>query len=45
MSMSGTAWLVLAVTSGVVIAMAWVSRERAIHRRRRRRSTEEETRE
>jgi hypothetical protein len=43
--MSDTAWLVLAVAAGVVLATAWVSRERAIHRRRRQRSSGEERRE
>jgi hypothetical protein len=45
MTMSDAAWLALAVTSGVLIAAAWVSRERVIHRRRRQRSTGEEKRE
>ncbi|MGH7305427.1 MAG: hypothetical protein ACRELZ_19250 [Candidatus Rokuibacteriota bacterium] len=35
MAMSDTAWLFLAVAVGMVVAAAWVSRERAIHRRRR----------
>jgi hypothetical protein len=45
MTMRDTAWLVLAVAAGVLIAVAWVSRERAIHRRRRQRSNGEERRE
>ncbi len=45
MTMSDAAWLALAVTSGVLIAAACVSRERAIHRRRRQRFTGEEKRE
>ena len=45
MTMTDTAWLILAVAVGMLLAAAWVSRERAIHRRRRRRSGEKETRE
>lgn len=45
MTMSDAGWLALAVASGVLIAAAWVSRERAIHRRRRQRFTGEEKRE
>jgi hypothetical protein len=44
MTISDTAWLVVAVTVGMLVAVAWVSRERAIHRRRQR-PKEEETRE
>jgi len=43
--LSDAGWLALAVASGVLIAAAWVSRERAIHRRRRQRFTGEEKRE
>ena len=43
MTMSDAAWLIVAVAAGLLLAAAWVSRERAIHRRRRR-SAEEETR-
>jgi hypothetical protein len=45
MTMRDAAWLALAVTSGVVIAAAWVWRERTIHRRRRQRFAGEEKRE
>jgi hypothetical protein len=41
-AVTDTAWLILAVAAGALIAAAWVVRERAIHRRRRRRSEEEE---
>jgi hypothetical protein len=41
MAMGDAGWLVLAVVAGVMLAVAWVSRERAIHRRRRRRDREE----
>jgi hypothetical protein len=44
MALSDTAWLVLAIAVGILVGVAWVSRERAIHRRRRR-SRGEETRE
>lgn len=44
MTMSDTAWLVVAVAVGMLVALGWVSRERAIHRRRRR-SNGEETKE
>jgi len=44
MTMSDAAWLIVAVAAGLLLAVVWVSRERAIHRRRRR-SAEEETRE
>ena len=43
MTMSDAAWLIVAVAAGLLLAVVWVSRERAIHRRRRR-SAEEETR-
>jgi hypothetical protein len=43
MTMSDTVWLVVAVTVGMLVAVAWVSRERAIHRRRERRQEEETT--
>ena len=43
MTMGDAAWLVLAVVAGVLLAVTWVSREWAIHRRRRR-SNREETR-
>jgi hypothetical protein len=42
---SDIAWLALAAAAGVVLATAWVSRERAIHRRRRQPSNGEERRE
>lgn len=45
MTMSDTAWLVVAVAVGMLVALGWVSRERAIHRRRRQRSNGEETKE
>jgi len=45
MTMSDTAWLVIAVAVGMLVALGWVSRERAIHRRRRQRSNGEETKE
>ena len=35
MTMSDTAWLIVAVAVGMLVAVGWVSRERAIHRRRR----------
>jgi predicted deacylase len=41
--MSETGWLILSLVAGTVLAVGWVSRERAIHRRRRRRSDREET--
>jgi len=43
MTMSDTSWLILALAVGTLLAAAWVSRERAIHRRRR--SGEEKTKE
>jgi len=43
MTMSDTAWLILAVAAGRLLAVAWVSRECLIHRHRRR-CAEEETR-
>jgi hypothetical protein len=45
MTMSDAAWLALAVSAGLLIAAAWGTRERAIHRRRRQRITGEERRE
>ena len=45
MTMSDTAWLIVAVAVGMLVALGWVSRERAIHRRRRRRPNGEETKE
>jgi hypothetical protein len=44
MTMSDAGWLILALAVGALLAAAWVSRERAIHRRRRR-PGEEETKE
>ena len=41
--MSDTSWLILAVVCGTLVAVGWVSRERAIHRRRRPRPDKEET--
>jgi len=35
--MSDTAWLVVAIASGVVFALGWVGREVWIYRRRHRR--------
>jgi hypothetical protein len=43
--MSDTAWLVVAVAVGMLVALGWVSRERAIQRRRRRQLNGEETKE
>jgi len=41
MTMSDTAWLIVAVAAGILFATAWIARERAIHRRRRRARGEE----
>jgi hypothetical protein len=41
MTMTDAAWLILAVAVGMLLAAAWVARERAIHRRRRRSGGEE----
>jgi len=41
MAMTDTAWLILAVAVGMLVAAVWVARERAIHRRRRRARGEE----
>ena len=35
MTMTDTAWLILAVAVGMLMAAGWIARERAIHRRRR----------
>ena len=44
MTMSDAAWLIVTGAAGLLLAVAWVSRECLIQRRRRR-SAEEETRE
>lgn len=41
--MSDTAWLVLALVAGIVIAVAWITRELSIHRRRRMRRARRES--
>jgi hypothetical protein len=35
--MSDTSWLIVAVITGTLLVVGWVSREVAIHRRRRQR--------
>jgi len=41
MTMSDTAWLIVAVAVWMLVAAVWVMRERVIHRRRRRARREE----
>ena len=41
MTLTDKAWLIMAVLGGMLLAAAWIARERAIHRRRRRARGEE----
>jgi len=42
-AMTDTAWPIVAVVGGALIAATWIARERAIRRRRQQRSHGEET--